>query len=167
MTRRRVGLALTIGVILVVVGFSTAAFARSHCERVYGTGQTFQFVPFGPFEGTAELNLGDAEVVVSLMALPVEKPDGTLHVWTSHAFDFDDDGGFVTVDKGVLAPTETPGLFNLNTRAKICATDCEGEIVRGAAPCGRLSVTGTMNLAASPPVADWRVRGKICDCAEE
>jgi len=174
MKRRRKGvLAAVIAVLLGVAIFPNVALAGSHCQRVHGTGLTFQNVAVvGPFEGTAELNLGDADVRSDLLGLPEEKPDGTLHALTSHRFDLED-GSFVTVDKAILAPTETPGLFNVNSRLRICATpDCEaeiveGEIVNGRALCGRLSVHGTINFGVFPAEADWRVTGKICDCSAD
>ena len=166
--RTRIGSVVTIAVLSAILVGSGAAFGRAHCQRVYGDGLTFQDTPFGPFVGTAELNLGDAEAVVALLGPPDEKPDGTLHVVTSHAFDLGDSGGLVTIDKAILAPTETPGLYNLNTRAKICATpDCAGETVNGPAPCGRLSVHGTINFGTFPAEADWRVNGKVCDCGAD
>lgn len=165
--KRAVFSAAVLVVLWAVFAFPNGALAGADCQRVYGTGLTFQSYPFGPFEGEAELNLGDAQVVTWLLGPPDEKPDGTLHALTQHNFLFDSLEDILTIDKGILAPTDTFLLYNLNTRAKICATDCEGEIASGQAPCGRLSIHGTIDFGSLPPVADWRVRGKICDCSAD
>jgi len=39
--------------------------------------------------------------------------------------------------------------------------------VTGRAPCGRLSVNGTINFGVFPAQADWRVMGRICDCSAD
>lgn len=130
------------------------------CVGVRGFGETFATGP-GTFQGNATLEtktgVENASVVTNLLGPPTPGDDGTLHASTSHTFVLEDGSSFTTLDNAVLSPTDTPGLYNLNTRAAIVSgtgthTDS----------CGRLSIHGTIDLINGEVV--WRFTGRICDC---
>jgi len=132
----------------------------SSCENVAGTGHT---VATGPatFQGFAIVNINgstrSASVTTSLLGPPKETEDGTLLAATSHNFVFDDGSSITTIDTTVLSPTDTPGLYNLNSRAAINEGSGSYELA-----CGSLSIHGTINFANGEVI--WRFTGKICDC---
>lgn len=146
--------------LLGILIFAPAATTASDCGKVTGTGNTFAIGPT-TFEGTATLNMNDqsvsSTVITNLLGAPKTGDDGTLHVETSHHFSFADGSSFTTLDKAVLSPTATPGVYDLNSRL---------EIVQGTGnfetACGRLSGHGTLNFITGE--AQWWATGRICDC---
>ncbi len=91
-----------------------------------------------------------------LLGPPRVTEDGTLHATTSHTFVFAD-GTFTTLDSAVLSPTDTQGVYRLNTRATI-----SGGTENYANACGSLSIHGTIDLVSREVV--WRFTGRVCDC---
>lgn len=136
------------------------AHAKSDCDNVKGTGNTFATGP-ATFQGTATFKIGgqtqNASVTTNLLGPPEVGDDGTLHARTSHSFVLEDGSSITTVDNAVLSPTSTPGLYRLNTRAAI--TEGTGAYEDA---CGRLSIHGTINLVTGEVA--WRFTGRICDC---
>ncbi len=144
------------GLMVVTAG----AEAKSDCDKVSGTGQTFAVGP-ATFQGIASLDLNNTNVIVTvttnLLGPPTATEDGTLLATTSHTFVFQDGSSLTTLDHAVLSPTDTPGLYNLNTRAAI--TGGTGTYENA---CGQLSIHGTINLLSGEVL--WSVTGRICDC---
>ena len=151
---------LTYTISLVLCGlllFTVAAQAKPDCANVKGTGNTTAIAQ-GVFQGTANFGKNQtATVTTYLLGAPTETEDGTLRATTSHTFVFADGSSFTTLDRAVLSPTDTPGLYNLNTRATIT-----GGTGNYANACGSLSIHGTINLISGQVI--WRFTGRICDC---
>ena len=141
--------------------FTSGAEAKSDCDKVSGTGHTFAVGPT-TFQGIASLNINSTNIVVTvttnLLGPPTATEDGTLLATTSHTFVFQDGSSLTTLDHAVLSPTNTPGLYNLNTRAAITGGTGSYE-----SACGQLSIHGTINLISGE--VQWSVTGRICDCA--
>lgn len=151
----------TISLVLCAVLLTAVAIQASpDCTKVKGTGNTAAIAE-GVFQGTAAFNNSgqtqNANVTTYLLGPPRATEDGTLHATTSHTFDFGNGSSFTTLDSAVLSPTETPGLYNLNTRATI--TGGTGQYTDA---CGPLSIHGTINLASGQVI--WRFTGRICEC---
>jgi len=104
------------------------------------------------FAGQATLMVG-ADMLETTVAVTVseivEDPDGTQHVTASHTFTFADGTSFTTADEETAVPTATPGLYTLSGTLTITAGDYGG----------RLQVVGTMNFAAEPPEATYKLYG--------
>jgi hypothetical protein len=147
-------------VLFTLMPLTFAAAAKSDCDKVHGTGHTFAIGP-ATFQGTASLNLNGSDLVVSvttnLLGPPTATEDGTLMATTSHTFVFPDGSSFTTLDHAVLSQTDTPGLYNLNTRAAITGGSGTYELA-----CGRLSIHGTIDLINGE--VQWKVTGSICAC---
>jgi hypothetical protein len=148
---------------LVVCGlllFTGALQAGPDCTKTSGTGQTAA-VAQGVFEGTAAVKIDgqsqNAAVTTYLLGAPETTEDGTLKATTSHTFVFADGSSLTTLDRAVLSPTATPGLYNLNTQATIT-----GGTGAYADACGSLNIHGTINLISGQ--VDWRFTGRLCDC---
>jgi hypothetical protein len=141
---------------------SNAAFSYgSNCERVKGTGHTFATGP-RVFQGTASV-AGDGQTVnvavtTTLLGQPTATEDGTLLAATSHTFVFPDGSTFTTIDRAVLSPTDTPGLYRINTDASIDRGT--GDYANA---CGKLSIHGTIDLFGGEVV--WRYTGQLCSCS--
>ncbi len=146
--------------LLVVCGlilFTTFAQAKPDCANVKGTGNTTAIAQ-GVFQGTANFGQNQTAMVTTfLLGAPTVTEDGTLHATTSHTFDFGNGDSITTLDRAVLSPTDTPGLYNLNTRATIT-----GGTGNYANACSSLSIHGTINLISGQ--VDWRFTGRVCDC---
>ena len=151
---------LTYTISLVLCGlllFTTAAQAKTDCAKVKGTGNTAA-VAQGVFQGTANFGQNQTAMVTTfLLGAPTITEDGTLHATTSHTFDFGNGNSFTTLDRAVLSPTDTPGVYRLNTRATI-----SGGTGIYANACGSLNIHGTINLFSGE--VDWRFTGRVCDC---
>ena len=146
--------------ILVALLSQTAFSAGADCESVKGSGHTFATGP-GVFQGTATIS-GNGQTVTAavttvLLGPPTATADGTLLAATSHTFVFPDGSTFTTIDRAVLSPTDTAGLYRLNTDAAI-----DGGTGAYANACGSLSVHGTINLISGEVI--WRFTGRICSC---
>ena len=140
--------------------FAGAIQAKPDCANVKGTGSTMA-VAEGVFQGAAAVNSSgqtqNASVTTYLLGPPNATEDGTLHATTSHTFDLGNGDSFTTLDRAVLSPTDTPGFYNLNTKATIT-----GGTGTYANACGSLNVHGTINLITGQ--VTWRFTGRICDC---
>jgi hypothetical protein len=140
---------------LFAVSGETNAAPRS--EKVRGTGHTTA-INQNTFQGTAEVQVNGstvtANVTTVLLGPPTLTEDGTLQAATSHTFVFPDGSSFVTLDRAVLSPTETPGVYRLNTRAAIL-----GGTGIYADASGSLSIHGTINLISGE--VDWRFEGRV------
>lgn len=150
----------TLSIVLIALLSQSALSAGVDCESVRGSGHTFTTGP-GVFQGTASV-AGDGQTVTAavttvLLGPPTATPDGTLLAATSHTFVFPDGSSFTTIDRAVLSPTVTPGLYRLNTDAAI-----DGGTGSYANACGSLSVHGTINLISGEVI--WRFTGRICNC---
>ena len=148
----------TLSLILCgVLLFTGAIHAKPDCANIKGTGSTMA-VDQGVFQGTANFGQNmNATVTTYLLGPPNATEDGTLHATTSHAFDFGNGNSFTTLDRAVLSPTDTPGLYNLNTKATIA-----GGTGTYADACGSLNIHGTINLITGQVI--WRFTGRICNC---
>lgn len=106
------------------------------------------------FAGTATLVVGE-EVYETTVAIIVSEivvdDDGTQHVTASHTFTFADGTSFTTTDEETAVPTETPGLYTLSANMVITEGDYRG----------KLQAVGTMNFAAEPPEATYKLYGSI------
>ncbi|MEO8041621.1 MAG: hypothetical protein ABI646_03325 [Acidobacteriota bacterium] len=133
--------------------------AKDGCNRVSGTGNTFATGPT-TFQGTALLRidgrLETVSVTTNLLGPPKVGDDGTLLAHTSHTFVFDDGSSFTTLDNAVLSPTDTSGLYNLNTRAAIIQGTGSFENAFGI-----LSIHGTINFISGEVI--WRFKGQLCN----
>jgi hypothetical protein len=140
--------------------FTSGAEAKSDCDKVSGNGRTLAVGP-ATFQGIASLDLDNTSVNVSvttnLLGPPTATEDGTLLAKTSHTFVFQDGSTLTTLDHAVLSPTDTPGLYNLNTRAAITGGTGTYEDA-----CGQLSLHGTVNFLSGE--IEWSVTGRVCDC---
>jgi hypothetical protein len=123
---------------------STTAWAS--CEAFVAVGETN--LGANGFEGTAETNLGTAEVQVGLLSM-VALGSGALRAETSHTFGV---AGleFSTSDHAMLSPVNAFGLYRLNTQAQIDSGDATGQ----------LSVDGLVDLANG--WARWFASGRLC-----
>ena len=155
---------LTYTISLVLCGlllFTTAAQAKPDCAKVKGTGNTAA-VAQGVFQGTAAVDSNgqtqNVSVTTYLLGPPTVIEDGTLHATTSHTFGFADGSSFTTLDRAVLSPTDTPGVYRLNTKATI-----SGGTGIYANACGSLNIHGTINLFSGE--VDWRFTGRVCNCS--
>lgn len=153
----------TYSILLVLCGlvFSPVrTLAGSPCDKVSGTGNTTAVGP-AAFQGTASVKIDgqvlNASVTTVLLGQPQQTEDGTLQAATSHTFAFSDGSSFTTLDSAILSPTDTPGVYRLNTRAAI-----SGGTGAYANACGSFSIHGTINLITG--VVDWRFTGRVCDC---
>jgi hypothetical protein len=151
---------LTYTILLTLCGlllFTNAAQANPDCAKVKGTGNTAAIAQ-GVFQGTANFDQNrTATVTTYLLGAPTETEDGTLRATTSHTFVFADGSSFTTLDRAVLSPTDTPGLYNLNTKATVSSG-----LGNYANACGSLAIHGTINLVSGQVI--WRFNGRICDC---
>ena len=106
------------------------------------------------FAGQAMLMVGtdlyEATVAIAVSEI-VEDPDGTQHVTASHTFTFADGTSFTTTDEETAVPTETPGLYTISAHMTITEGDYGG----------KLQAVGTINFAAEPPEASYKLYGTI------
>ncbi|MBN2129944.1 MAG: hypothetical protein JW741_10625 [Sedimentisphaerales bacterium] len=106
------------------------------------------------FAGQAMLMLGtdlyEATVAIAVSEI-VEDPDGTQHVTASHTFTLADGTSFTTTDEETAVPTATPGLYKISAHMTITEGDYGG----------KLQAVGTINFAAEPPEASYKLYGSI------
>jgi len=120
--------------------------AGDECQPFTAVGATVGTSPV-TFAGSATTTLGEAEVHVTLLGA---KPAAdALNAVTSHVMIV---GGLTltTEDAAMLKPTTIPGLYELNTQAKIVA---------GGG--GHLSIDGLVYLGPGA-WAKWLARGVVC-----
>ncbi len=160
-------------VLLGLVIFTPETQAESDCDPVSGEAQGQATGP-ATFVTTVNLVVGGQPLTAMCTATLLEQRqagDGAILVTTSHVFEVtgssDGDGQcaagencFTTLDRAILSPTDTLGLFRLNSHL---------EIISGngayADACGRLVSHGFVNFGVPIPTVEWRTKGKICDCA--
>jgi hypothetical protein len=100
-------------------------------------------------------------------------PDGVITGISSHVFEMnghsDGDGQceagelcFTTLDRPVLTPTNSPGIYKLDsTLAIISGNNAFANL------CGKIKVTadGVIDFTANPPAVRWRAAGDLCRCS--
>jgi hypothetical protein len=144
------------------------------CDPVSAIGTSFSVpVDIGPvtvcaFAGSADISVRkqqfvDVPVITFLLGPPRGGDDGTLHAATSHTFDFGALGGFTTLDKAKLEPTDTPGVFRLISNLEIVSGTGIFERARGRL-AGR---GGEIVLPSDAPEcaggeANWEFHGAVC-----
>ncbi len=106
------------------------------------------------FAGTATLYVGEdvweATVAITTNEIVVDD-DGTQHVTASHTFTLADGTSFTTTDEETAVPTATPGVYTISATL----------VISGGDYGGRLQAVGTMNFAAEPPEAQYKLYGTI------
>ncbi len=98
--------------------------------------------------------------------------NGTINAVTSHVVEIngksDGDGKcepgedcFTTLDRAVLTPTNTPGIFALTSKLGIISGN---GMFRNL--CGKLEVRrgGVIDFTATPPTVKWELEGHLCQC---
>jgi hypothetical protein len=120
---------------------------------VVGMGSS-QAISETEFAGQATLVVGtdmlETTVAIAVSEI-VEDPDGTQHVTASHTFTFADGTSFTTTDEETAIPTETPGVYAISAKMAITEGDYGGQ----------LQAVGTINFAAEPPEANFKLYGSI------
>jgi hypothetical protein len=131
-----------------------AAIAREDCSVVNGSASVVFDPAVGGFVGPVDLDADGAPDAIStatvLSIVPSE--DGTLHAVTSHVVVLTSGATFTTLDRAILSPKDTPGLYRLNTDAPITS---------GAS--GKLKIHGEVHLIEGWAEVD--VHGRICGLA--
>lgn len=153
------------------------------CDRVTGnaTGQATSQTTFATnvtlairgdnWGGAFGVRLHTAK---SLATIIEQQPgeNGAINAVTSHVFEINGrsngDGKcepgedcFTTLDRAVLTPTNTTGLFQLTSKLGI---------INGYGAfrklCGRLEVKrgGAIDFTATPPTVKWEADGTLCQC---
>ncbi len=159
-SRTKIGMSLVAltGGLFLLIGPALGAGAPP-CDPVRGHGDT---VATGPnvFEGDGELVIRGESFSVSITTTVLGEPtpgeDGTLHVATTHTFDFGGGNTLTTMDDAVLDFLEPPALYRLNSNMKI--TEGTGDFANAG---GRLHGHGQIDLAGG--VASFDINGVICD----
>ena len=128
--------------------------AADDCTIVNGSGRVVFDPDLGGFVGPVDLD-GDGETDATstafvLSLVPTE--DGSLHAVTTHTFTLTSGGAFTTLDHAVLSPTDTAGLYRLNSVL---------DIQSGAS--GKLLLHGEIHLIEGWAEAD--VHGRVCGLA--
>jgi hypothetical protein len=154
MTRSVVPAVRMLLVAALGLSFATPALAASDCVIVNGSGSVVFDPTVGGFVGPVDLDgdgLADATSTAFVFSL-VPTDDGTLHAVTSHEIVLTGGATFTTIDRAVLSPSDTPGLYRLNS---------DLEIESGAS--GTLKLHGDIHLIEG--WAEARVHGRICGLA--
>lgn len=146
---------------------------KSGCAKVKGTAEGTASGP-ATFVVTFTGTTGGEPVTAVSTATLIEQTqggDGAIRATTSHVFEFNDGSGtidgqcgagencFTTLDRAVLTPTETPGLFRLNSHLAIVSGSGAYQDA-----CGKLVAHGFINFAAAVPTVEWKLNGRVCDC---
>lgn len=124
---------LTCGTILLIAFGVTLAAARN---PVSGSGTADLDLEALEAVGSATLIIQGEELAASVVVTldpPVPGDNGVLHATASHKFKFRGGHTITTADKGILEPTETPGLLTLNEHLTIVSgtrdfADASGEL---------------------------------------
>ena len=159
MTMRRTLLALLIGLAVTVfaatpsqgeTGLRLGTLER--CGFTTATGATVFDPTVGAFVGSADVTIGGRHETVPVQTVLLGQEvgtDGVIRAKTSHRFHFAS-GTIVTLDRAILTPTETPGVYTLRTSARV---------VSGG--FGFLVIRGEIDLRGLPK-AQWRATGFVC-----
>jgi hypothetical protein len=148
----------TLVLLVVVTAAAVAALAppeavASGCERLSLTGQSSLNPANGKVEGMFEGTLGGRPVAIhSSTTIVGQQQLGTaLLLSTAHTFTLPDGSKVGTVDRALLLPTATPGVYHAFSRL---------EVVSGGS--GWILGLGTIDLRQGVD-ANWRwVEGRIC-----
>jgi hypothetical protein len=166
MNIRRPAYPVTCLVLLAIVVFAPGTGAKSDCTKVRAEAQGQAISP-NMFRVSVTGDLTATSTATLLEQRVTE--DGTIQATTSHVFEIDGNGDgicgadedcFTTLDRAILSPTDSLGLFRLNSHLAIVS----GEGVYANA-CGKLVVHGFINFGVAPPTLEWRLTGRICDCS--
>jgi hypothetical protein len=146
-------LRVSLGSALVLV-LASPAVADDVCMIVNGTGSVVFDPVVGGFVGPVDLDGdGDADATSTAIVLSlVPTEDGTLHAVTTHTIVLTSGAAFTTLDHAVLSPSDTAGLYRLNSVL---------DIQSGAS--GKLTLHGDIHLLEGWAVAD--VHGRVCGLA--
>jgi len=139
--------------IAAVVVLSCAALVTAkgspRMDPVAGGGETWAISPY-EFAGGGQIIIRDQQYEFSAYTVVMDiRPgdDGTLHVRTSHTFRFGE-YMIVTDDEAVADPTDTPGLYVLNSNM---------QVITGGR--GRLHAHGFIDLLAGH--TSFELRGAV------
>ena len=109
---------LTIFVLLIAGALATSSEAAADCVKDTADAQLSILGPFGPIVGTVNFVIGGvpavASVTINILAPPTVGEDGTLHSTSSLYYNFGNGNTLTGESKGVLSPTETPGVYQNN-----------------------------------------------------
>jgi hypothetical protein len=150
---RPFALLVLISGILLMLGMP-AAIAAKDCAVVNGSASVVFDPTVGGFVGPVDLDgdgAPDATSTATVLTI-VPSEDGTLHAVTSHVVVLNSGAMFTTLDRAILSPSDTPGLYRLNTDAPITS---------GAS--GKLKIHGNVHLIEG--WAELDVHGRICGLA--
>jgi hypothetical protein len=166
MNMRRPAYPITCLVMLAIVVFAPGTKAKSDCVKVKSEAQG-QAISLNMFRLSVTGDL-TATSTATLLEQGVTE-DGTIQATTSHVFEINGNGDgiceagedcFTTLDRAILSPIDTLGLFSLNSHLAVIS----GHGVYANA-CGKLVAHGFINFGVGPPTLEWRLSGRICDCA--
>jgi hypothetical protein len=137
-----------------IFAMASPVAAADGCTIVNGSGAVVFDPVVGGFVGPIDLDGdGDADASSTAFVLSlVPAEDGTLHAVTTHTIELTSGAAFTTLDHAVLSPTDTTGLYRLNSVLNIQS---------GAS--GKLVLHGDIHLVEGWAEAD--VHGRICGLA--
>jgi hypothetical protein len=148
-----------LSVLMISFVVVSPKYAQAGDDNTTGVGATAAINDF-QFAGMATLTIHGqekpADLVVTLLEPPVVDANGVQHVKATHEFTFADGSSFMTSDQEIATPTETEGLYSLTAIMNI--TSGTG-IYEGVT--GRLEANGTIDFAAQPPAAQFKVVGAV------
>ncbi|HEX2138650.1 MAG TPA: hypothetical protein VHG33_02950 [Woeseiaceae bacterium] len=139
-----------------------------HCELYAVSGTTEQATPTSPFTGELRLinvqtnEQHQARASTVLLGVLAVDDSGVQTAVTSHDVASTDGAGpvaFTTFDDARLAPTESPGIFALSSRAVLAGG-------QGLYNCGEIVFAGasTVDFTTGAGVATLEGLAKLCRC---
>lgn len=148
--RALVAVSLAGGGLVLAGAVAPPVDAARTCKSISGSATTF-------FNGTAFVGAADITILrtphaalVTTHVLSQVVVGGTIRATTSHHIVFDGHH-LVTLDRAMIIPTSTPGVFLLRTSARI---------VEGGS--GVLAIVGRLDFRGVP-TATWGIaRGVVC-----
>jgi hypothetical protein len=135
----------------LVLVLASPAVADDGCMIVNGSASVVFDPVVGGFVGPVDLDGdGDADATSTAIVLSlVPTDDGTLHAVTTHTIVLTSGAVLTTLDHVVLSPSDTAGLYRLNSVL---------DIQSGAS--GKLTLHGDVHLLEGWAVVD--VHGRVC-----
>ncbi len=138
---------------------------QASCAQLLGTGRAQADSP-NTATGSVEFTLAGERYFAKLelqFTFGPPQPGGVSAVSSSHVFTVRNQrgrkvGSFTTADSGLLAPTQTPGLLDLNLTMKIVSGT--GAFERAA---GTLVDKGFLNVADAAPASVSALAGSVCN----